>query len=171
DRAYRVRNARHRAPERVNRSRAGDQNGADQQSVDAKLGIYRNQYPFEKYEKNCRDCQVRGRNDGEKTAATHGVESGHAREAVSRNNRQRHKRGQDIAAELGAGNREKHEDHDEPDGQEARSRAPAGSVLRALGQAVVGAHGGPSKRDEENPGPRSSYDDRDEEPRTPTVFA
>ena len=42
---------------------------------------------------------------------------------------------------------------------------------RAVGQDVVGAHRGPSERDEKNPRPRSADHDWDEEPRAPSVLA
>ena len=79
------------------------------------------------------EYEIRNRNDGEKTTATRVLESAQPRKTVSCDNRQRRKRGQDVAAELGAGNREEHEDDDEPDGEEAsrRSVAPEGAAESA----------------------------------------
>ena len=98
--------------------------------------------------------------DGEKALTADSVESGHARQAVSRDDREWRKCGQNVAAELGAGNREKYKYNDEPDTEEARGYAR----LAARG-AVVGAHGIPSDRNEKNPRPRSAKHNRDEEPR------
>ena len=56
------------------------------------------------------EYEIRNRNDGEKTTATRVLESAQPRKTVSCDDCQRRQRGEDVAAELGTGNREKYED-------------------------------------------------------------
>src|ERR1700682_698769 len=96
--------------------------------------------------------------------------------AVSGDNRERWKRGQNVGAELRARNREENKNHDEPDGEKARvgtvsvsGRSSRGRRLTAL-RAVATAHRGPSKRREENPRPGSANNYWNEKPRAPAVL-
>ncbi len=165
-----VRNARCRTPERVHCNRARGQNATNQQSVEAQCWIDRRSCEFEKYQESRSEYEIRSRNEGEKTTATGVLERAQPRKTVSCYDRQRRQRGQDVAAELRAGNREKYEDYDEPDREESRRGGLVG-IDRSGGEVGVGAHRGPSERHEKNPGPHSANHDRDEKPRAPSVFA